>query len=40
MALLKAARQLAAEFDYPAKELNRGVEEFIKQMGQLLHLPT
>ena len=33
MTLLEEAKRVAAEFDYPAKEVNKGVKEFIRQMG-------
>jgi len=35
MSLLKEAQRVAAEFDYPAKELNRGVKEFMREMGMM-----
>ena len=34
MSLLDGARRVAAEFDYPTENVNRGVKEFIKQMGR------
>jgi hypothetical protein len=37
MSLLKEAHRVAAEFDYPAKEVNRGVKEFIREMGMLIY---
>ena len=33
MSLLQEVQQVAAEFDFPAKQVNDGVKEFIKQMG-------
>lgn len=33
MSLLDEARRVAAEFEYPAEEVNKGVKEFIRQMG-------
>ena len=33
MSLVEEARQIAAEFDYPAIEADRGVEKFKRQMG-------
>lgn len=33
MSLLEEARRVAAEFDYPPDEVNKGVKEFIRQMG-------
>lgn len=35
MTLLDEAKRVAAEFEYPAEEVNKGVKEFIKQMGSL-----
>ena len=35
MSLLKEAQRVAAEFDYPAKELNKGVKEFMREMGMM-----
>lgn len=37
MSLLDEARKVAAEFDYPAEEVNKGVKEFIRQMGSYTH---
>ena len=34
MALLESARRVAAEFEYPAEEVNKGVKAFLSQMGQ------
>lgn len=34
MALAEAAGQMAAEFDYPADEVQKGVREFIKEMDE------
>lgn len=34
MALAKAAERVAAEFEYPAEAVNRGVAEFIRQMDE------
>lgn len=36
MSLLEEARQVAAEFDYTAQDVNKGVKEFIRQMGRLM----
>ena len=33
MALVEKAKQVAAEFEYPPDELNRGVQEFLEEMG-------
>lgn len=33
MSLMKEAYRVAAEFDYPAEEVNKGVKEFIREMG-------
>lgn len=33
MSLLEEARKVAAEFDYPAEEVNKGVKEFIREMS-------
>ena len=33
MTLLEEAKRVAEEFDYPAKEVNKGVKEFIRQMS-------
>ena len=33
MSLMKEARRVAAEFGYPAEEVNKGVKEFIREMG-------
>ena len=35
MALLKEAKSVAEQFDYPPEELNKGVKAFIQQMGRL-----
>ena len=35
MALLEQARRVAAEFEYPPENVNKGVKEFIRQMGAL-----
>lgn len=34
MGLMDDARKVAAQFDYPPEEVNKGVKEFIRQMGQ------
>lgn len=34
MTLREAAQRIAAEFDYPAADVNRGVREFLKEMGR------
>lgn len=34
MGLIEDARRVAAEFEYPPDEVNRGVKAFIRQMGQ------
>ena len=34
MSLIEEARRVAAEFDYPAEAVNKGVKEFIRQMGE------
>lgn len=33
MSLLEEARKVAAEFEYPPEEVNKGVKEFIRQMS-------
>ncbi len=33
-ALAEAANRVAAEFEYSAEDVNRAVEEFIREMGQ------
>ena len=35
MALLEQARKVAAEFEYSPDDVNKGVKEFIRQMGSL-----
>ena len=37
MSLLEEAGRVAAEFDYTAEDVNKGVKEFIRQMGGLMH---
>jgi len=39
MSLLKEAQRVAAEFDYPAKDVNRGVKEFMREMGMIIRSP-
>lgn len=34
MALLEKAKQVAAEFEYTTEDVNRGVKEFIREMGE------
>ena len=34
MALHEEVKRMAAEFDYPAEEVNKGVKEFIRQMEE------
>ncbi len=34
MALAEEVKRMAAEFKYPADAVNKGVKEFIKQMGE------
>jgi Hexokinase len=34
MALAEGAKRIAAEFDYPADEVRKGVKEFIKEMNE------
>jgi hexokinase len=34
MALLEEAKRVAAEFEYPPEEVNKGVKEFIRQMEE------
>jgi hexokinase len=34
MALAEAAKRIAAEFDYPAEEVRKGVREFIREMDE------
>ena len=34
MALREAAQRVAAEFEYPAEDVNRGVGEFLREMGK------
>ena len=36
MSLLEEARRVAAEFDYTKQDVNKGVKEFIRQMGGLI----
>ncbi len=38
MSLIDEAEKVAAEFEYSATEVNRGVKEFIKQMGEYFWL--
>lgn len=33
MSLLESAKRMAGEFDYPAEDVNKGVAEFLRQMG-------
>lgn len=33
MSLLESAKRVAGEFDYPAEDVNKGVAEFLRQMG-------
>ena len=33
MSLMDEARQVAAEFEYSAEAVNKGVKEFMKEMG-------
>ena len=48
MALHEEVKRMAAEFDYPADAVNKGVKEFIRQMEEGLekqgttmsHIPT
>lgn len=35
MSLLDEVRRVAKEFEYPPEEVNKGVKEFIRQMGLL-----
>ena len=34
MSLLDEARRVAAEFEYSPEDVNKGVNEFIRQMGK------
>ena len=34
MSLISAAEKVAAEFEYPSKDLNDGVQEFMREMGK------
>lgn len=34
MSLLNQVRRVAKEFEYPPEEVNKGVKEFIRQMGE------
>jgi hexokinase len=34
MALHDEVKRIAAEFDYPAEEVNKGVKEFIREMEE------
>ena len=34
MGLIEDAKKVAEEFEYSAAEVSKGVEEFIRQMGQ------
>ena len=36
MSLLEEARRVATEFDYTKEDVNKGVKEFIRQMGGLI----
>ena len=38
MSLLEEAKRVAAEFDYTKEDVNKGVKEFIRQMGGLILL--
>lgn len=38
MSLLDEVRRVAAEFEYPPEEVNKGVKEFIRQMGWFCEL--
>ena len=38
MALVEKAKRVAAEFEYPPDELNRGVQEFLREMGMCLSI--
>lgn len=33
MALLEEAKRMAAEFEYSAEDVQKGVEEFMREMG-------
>ena len=33
MSLMEEVRRVAAEFEYPAEAVNKGVKEFMKEMG-------
>ena len=33
MSLIEEAKKVAVEFEYPAAEVNKGVKEFLRQMG-------
>ena len=35
MSLHEQARRVAAEFEYSPEDINKGVKEFIRQMGEL-----
>ena len=34
MSLVQEAQRMAAEFEYPAEEVNKGVKAFMSQMGK------
>jgi len=36
MSLADSARKVAAEFEYSAEDVNKGVKQFLKQMGMFL----
>ena len=38
MSLLEEVKRVAAEFEYPPDEVNKGVKEFIRQMGQFRYV--
>lgn len=35
MSLAEAVKRVVAEFDYPSEDVNKGVQEFLRQMGRL-----
>jgi len=40
MSLIEEAKNVAAEFKYPGAEVNKGVKEFIRQMGEYYPLAS
>ena len=40
MSLIQEAERVAAQFDYPAEAVNKGVKEFIREMGLFMVGPS